>query len=266
MKRIMITLVFAISIANISHAETGLSVSISTPDCCFSGAPLTITSVLTGFGSVTQYQWQQQRPDESWENIAGETNSALTIATFQWPDRAYRMLAVNLAGGTAHYGDTAYSCPLTIYNCSPVPVTFFTAIAQGNDVKIVWDVSDDVFQVHLESSRDGIRFIEEALLLEHPYVDKEVSGKIFYRLRIVHFNTQTTYSKVVSVRTDIDFHAPVVVSVITPHGATIKPSEEYPPMEFAQIMSKIINEVLVPGQYLIVLEQSGAKRVVSFIR
>lgn len=253
--------------ANIAQAkDTGLGVSISTPDCCFNGNPLTITSVLTNFGYLTRYQWQQQRPDESWGNIAGETNSTLTLNTFPWPARAYRMFAVNLTGGTPHYGDTAYSCPLTIYNCSPVPVTFFTAIAQGNDVKIVWDISDNVFEVHLESSRDGIRFIEEALLLEHPYVDKDVSGKIFYRLRIVHFNTQTTYSKVVSVRTDIDFRVPVMVSVITPHGAVVKPAEKYPPMLLAQIVSKIANEVTSPGILLLVLEQGGVKKVFQFTK
>ncbi len=93
----------------------------------------------------------------------------------------------------------------------PVELTSFVGTAKGNSVELVWktasEQNNDRFEV--ERSRDNITFTKIGFVRgsgttteakTYRFVDEQVSGNIYYRLKQVDFDGTFAYSPVVEVR------------------------------------------------------------------
>jgi len=108
---------------------------------------------------------------------------------------------------------------LNLTNIStPVELTSFTAEAAGGDVKLAWTTASESnnsgFQV--ERSNDGVTFNAIAFVegkgtttdrTNYSYIDKEVSGSLYYRLKQIDLNGEFAYSSVVEVSNVVSDYA-----------------------------------------------------------
>jgi hypothetical protein len=92
----------------------------------------------------------------------------------------------------------------------PVELTSFTALAASNSVELKWNTATEINNsgFAIERSSNNSSFSTIAFVKGHgtamqanaySYVDKNVSGKLYYRLKQVDFDGSFTYSKTVEV-------------------------------------------------------------------
>lgn len=93
----------------------------------------------------------------------------------------------------------------------PVELTSFVATPKGNTVELVWktasELNNDRFEI--ERSHDNLTFTKIGFVRgsgttteakEYRFIDEQVSGVLYYRLKQVDFDGAFAYSPVVEVR------------------------------------------------------------------
>jgi hypothetical protein len=96
------------------------------------------------------------------------------------------------------------------YNALPVKILYFTAIGDGNKVRLNWDVKDEqeVSKYEVEKSTNGTSFsqidvitsLQKAAWLYTDYDFNPVEGWNYYRLKIIDIRGKVTYSDIRKVK------------------------------------------------------------------
>jgi hypothetical protein len=171
----------------------------------------------------------------------------------------------------------------------PVELTSFTSTASADGVTLLWTTASEInnhgFEV--ERSYDGNIFSSIGFVNgqgtsteahNYSFVDKpeiKTDGILYYRLKQVDLNGQSTYSQVLTVKLDIPIHFSLSQNFPNPFNptTTIKytvPQNGPVTIKLYDITGKevatLVNEVKTVGSYDIKLNASGLASGVYFYR
>jgi Secretion system C-terminal sorting domain len=148
------------------------------------------------------------RPPDIWDIPTGwVTGNALGADSLSGYVRSNGFYSIFLASTDYdHFTLGTYSK----FNALPVKILYFTAIGDGNKVRLNWDVKDEqeVSKYEVEKSINGtsysridvINSLQKAAWLYTDYDFNPVEGWNYYRLRIIDIRGKVTYSDIRKVK------------------------------------------------------------------
>ncbi len=214
----------------ISLTAGGVSGTNPTTVIRYTDAPQNPTGIV---GNVSQYRWFIRIENRQLTSlnlaidltqipVSGIVNPAgvMLYARSTLGSGAFSPLAATLLGNTLTATiplptiETDFTIELAFGSTTevlPVELTSFVGTAKGNRVELVWktasELNNDRFEV--ERSRDNITFTKIGFVRgsgttteakEYRFVDEQVSGNLYYRLKQVDFDGAFAYSPVIEVR------------------------------------------------------------------
>ncbi|HTM93727.1 MAG TPA: T9SS type A sorting domain-containing protein [Flavisolibacter sp.] len=181
----------------------------------------------------------------------------------------------------------------------PVKLTQFNGVAVTEKVKLNWTVSSNETGSHfeLEKSYNGAAFKTHALVLNtdkqgeqaYSFTDAApITGKVYYRLKMVNKNESATYSNIVffeaqtkqpstlillqnPVHNGLNFNYTAVenatadVTVYTYGGIKIL-SQKHNLQKGSNSISVQLSDMLTKGMYLLEVKEGSSRQVVRFVK
>jgi hypothetical protein len=204
-----------------------------TPNVCSGGTLRLEDTVRSYFDNYTYYKWQRSTDNgSSWADVTGvlgpipptwngtayEYVSVYTVppAATNLADSGdlYRLITATSAGNlninSCLYTDNTNIVTVNVLDCLPPLSTHllhFAGRRNGNSALLIWSVSDEKSGTayEIERSSDGISFERVAILeadagtgtvKHYSYTDPSSSALSFYRLKLIHPGSRSTYSNI----------------------------------------------------------------------
>ena len=219
--------------------------------------------------NTVENQWQQLTFDYSAD--IGKTVNRITII----PD----FPTARTAGSINYFDNLEFAPPVV-----PVELTSFNAAAYRNGIELTWNTSTETNNsgFDIERSPDNINFQKIGFVKgfgtstnsnSYSYLDRNVGGKFFYRLKQIDFNGSFKYSKTVEVNTSKPFAFVLNQNYPNPFNPSTTISYSIPEKSFVSIkiynvlgnvVASLVNNQVDAGEHNVQFNAAGLSSGVYF--
>ena len=89
---------------------------------------------------------------------------------------------------------------------SALPIVFYNVYISNNILKAKYSLEKDVIKLVVQSSNDGINFVDEKELSNGSVIEYGVEEETYYRIKVVYSNDKVDYSETVYNKNTNDFY------------------------------------------------------------